>query len=77
LIYVEEQDIKGFRNAYELPVVKNPCPVDGYTKREYIKQLIKSLQEESPGLRERLFHAIVRSGVNGWGLQDNEQDKII
>lgn len=66
LIYVDEADIKGFRNAYMLPVVKNPCPVDGYTKREYIKQLIKSLGSESPGLRERLFHAIQSSDVNGW-----------
>lgn len=66
LIYVEEQDIKGFRNANHLPVVKNLCPVDGYTKREYAKQLIKTLSSESPGLRERLFHAIQTSGVQGW-----------
>jgi tRNA 2-thiocytidine biosynthesis protein TtcA len=68
LIYVEEQDIKGFRNAYQLPVVKNPCPVDGYTKREYIKQLIKTLGKESPGLRERLFHAVQTSGIPGWQI---------
>ena len=66
LIYVEEQDIKSFRNAFQLPVVKNPCPVDGYTKREYVKQLIKSLGSESPGLRERLFHAIQTSSIQGW-----------
>jgi tRNA(Ile)-lysidine synthase TilS/MesJ len=66
LIYVEEADIKGFRNAYNLPVVKNPCPVDGYTKREYAKQLIKTLSSESPGLRERLFHAIQSSEIHGW-----------
>lgn len=66
LIYVEEPDIKKFRNAYQLPVVKNPCPMDGYTKREYIKQLIKTLQSESPGLRERLFHAIQCSEISGW-----------
>lgn len=66
LIYVEEADIKGFRNAYQLPVVKNPCPVDGYTKREYAKQLIKTLGNESPGLRERLFHAIQTGSIKGW-----------
>lgn len=66
MIYVQEPDIKGFRNAYELPVIKNLCPVDGYTKREYIKQLIKTLESESPGLRERLFHAIQCSEINGW-----------
>ncbi|MBH1940958.1 tRNA 2-thiocytidine biosynthesis protein TtcA [Mobilitalea sibirica] len=66
LIYVDEKDIKGFRNAYQLPVVNNPCPVDGYTKREYVKQLIKNLGSESPGLRERLFHAIQTGQINGW-----------
>jgi tRNA(Ile)-lysidine synthase TilS/MesJ len=70
LIYVEERDIKGFRNAFQLPVVKNPCPVDGYTKREYIKQLIKSMGSESPGLRERIFHAIQSSDVNGWRMPE-------
>lgn len=68
LIYVEEADIKGFRNAYELPVVTNPCPVDGYTKREYVKQLIKTLGKESPGLRQRLFHAILTGNIDGWKL---------
>jgi tRNA 2-thiocytidine biosynthesis protein TtcA len=66
LIYVEEADIKGFRNANQLPVVKNPCPVDGYTKREYVKQLIKTLGTDSPGLRERLFHAVQTSQIPGW-----------
>ncbi len=70
LIYVEEQDIKGFRNANQLPVVKNPCPVDGYTKREYVKQLIKSLGNESPGLRERLFHAVQSSDIQGWKIPE-------
>jgi tRNA(Ile)-lysidine synthase TilS/MesJ len=76
LIYVEEADIKDFRNSYQLPVVKNPCPVDGYTKREYIKQLIKNLCSESPGLKERLFHSIQCSEIPGWKKPtDDEQCK--
>jgi tRNA 2-thiocytidine biosynthesis protein TtcA len=70
LIYVKEQDIKGFSKAYKLPIVKNPCPVDGYTKREYVKQLIKTLSLESPGLKERLFHSIKISDIRGWKLDD-------
>ena len=66
LIYVDEQDIINFKNAYQLPVVKNPCPVDGYTKREYTKQLIKTLDKENPGLRERLFTAIHEGNIPGW-----------
>lgn len=66
LIYVDEQDIINFKNANQLPVVKNPCPVDGYTKREYAKQLIKTLNNDNPGLRERLFTAIREGDIKGW-----------
>jgi len=74
LIYVKEADIKGFRNAYNLPVVKNPCPVDGYTKRQYVKELIKNLQSENHGLKERLFHAIQISNIPGWNKSDSLSD---
>lgn len=70
LIYVKEADIKGFRNAYNLPVVKNPCPVNGYTKRQYVKYLIKTIQAENPGLKKRLFHAIKTSNIQGWNMSD-------
>lgn len=66
LIYVNEQDIISFKEVYQLPVVKNPCPVDGYTKREYTKQLIKTLDKDSPGLRDRLFTAIREGNIPGW-----------
>ncbi len=72
LIYVKEADIKGFRNTYKLPVIKNLCPVDGYTKRQFTKELIKSLLPESPGLKERLFHAVQTGNIPGWN-KANEQ----
>ena len=31
LMLVSEADVKGFRNKYQLPVCKNPCPMDGNT----------------------------------------------
>ena len=48
MIFVTEADVIGFRNKYQLPVCKNPCPMDGYTKRQYIKELIHRLQEDNP-----------------------------
>jgi len=66
LIYVEEEDVIDFKNSHNLPVVKNPCPVDGYTKREDTKQLISKLQAENKGLRERLFNAIKEGNIPGW-----------
>ncbi|MBR4341689.1 MAG: tRNA 2-thiocytidine(32) synthetase TtcA [Lachnospiraceae bacterium] len=58
LLFVDECDVVGFKNLYSLPVVKNPCPADGFTKREYIKNLIKDLEKNTPGVRDRLFHAV-------------------
>ena len=66
LMYVDEIDIKGFNKTYGLPVQKNPCPADGYTKREYAKELVKKLNLEHPGAREHMFHAIVNGNIPGW-----------
>lgn len=66
MIFVSEADVTGFKNKYELPVCKNPCPVDGYTKREYVKQLIKKLVNENPGVKERMFRAITEGNIDGW-----------
>lgn len=66
MIYVSESDVIGFKNKYQLPVVKNPCPVDGYTKREYAKNLVKQLNDEHPGTKDRMFTAILKGNLQGW-----------
>lgn len=58
LLYVEEADIIGFLHKMNLPVVKNTCPADGYTKREYAKELLKTMNRDHPGTKERMFTAI-------------------
>lgn len=66
MMYVSETDVIGFKNRYNLPVCKNPCPVDGYTKREYVKTLTKGLEQENPGVKARMFHAITTGNIPGW-----------
>ena len=66
LMYASEYDIKGFQNKMNLPVAKNPCPVDGHTKRQYVKDLINNLNREHPGIRERFFTAILDGNIQGW-----------
>lgn len=58
LIYMKEADVIGFVRKYEVPVVKSPCPANGHTKREYVKQLLKQLNTENPGVKQRMFTAI-------------------
>lgn len=59
MLYVPEADIVGFKNLYNLPVVKNPCPADGETKREYVKNLVSKLEYENKGFKDRVFHAVM------------------
>ena len=66
LIYVNEADVIGFRNKYNLPVVKNLCPADGETRREYAKNLIKSINKELPGVRQHIFTAVLNGMFDGW-----------
>ena len=61
MIFVTEADVIGFRNKYQLPVCKNPCPMDGYTKRQYIKELIHRLQEDNPHIKDCMFRAILEA----------------
>lgn len=66
LLYMNEADVIGFVNKYDVPVVKSPCPADGYTKREYVKKLLKQLNCENPGVKERMFTAIQSGNLKGW-----------
>ena len=66
LIYVSESEVIGFRNKYHLPVAKSPCPTDGYTKRQYVKDLLRKLNQENPGVKDRMFSAIVNGHLEDW-----------
>lgn len=70
LLYMNEADVIGFVHKYDVPVVKSPCPADGHTKREYIKNLVREINLESPGVKERMFTAIQSGGLDGWSLQN-------
>ena len=66
LMYVEEPDIIGFARENELPVMKNPCPADGNTRREEMKKLLADLNKTYHGVSERMFGAIIRGDLKGW-----------
>ena len=55
-IYVTEKEIKAYSKY--VPVVKNPCPADKHTQREYVKTLIKNIQKDIPFAKERILTAI-------------------
>ena len=66
---IERSIIKRFRKEiwakfvkavkdYNYPIIKNPCPADGHTKRQDVKMLIKNLNGTFPNLKDKLFSAL-------------------
>ncbi len=57
-IYVPEEILSSCAKNNELPIVNAPCPIDGKTSRQDIKDLIKELSQKFPDLHEKLLHAL-------------------
>ena len=66
MLYIHEKTVDNFAQKMELPVLENRCPVDKYTKREEIKQLVYDLSATYPDLRERIFGAMQRFPLPEW-----------
>ena len=67
LCFAPEQDIRRAAKAEIPEIVKSRCPVDGHTTREDMKQFIYRQEKEKPGFKARVFGAMRRANVDGWG----------
>ena len=73
LLYCSEWMLRTAAEVEELPVVFNPCPADGYTKRQEVKELIRALSKDYPDLREKVFSAMQRLPLPAWEPQDHRR----
>ena len=71
LMYVDEADIIGFQHKYSLPVCKTPCPADGATRRQEVKELVARLSKDYPKLKDYVFGAMQRLPLPAWGPVEN------
>ena len=67
MLYCGERLIRNAAERNHLPVVFNPCPADGYTKRQEVKELIHTLDQQYPGLKSRVFGAMQGLPLPAWG----------
>ncbi|MBB6447804.1 tRNA lysidine(34) synthetase [Bacillus benzoevorans] len=56
MLAIEEKTIINFVQAKQIPVIHNPCPADKHTKREEMKDLVKTLSTKYPDLRQKFMH---------------------
>ena len=71
MVYVQEKHVIHMVRTLNLPVVKNPCPADGNSKREEIKELIDSLCKTYPHLKDYMLSALQNTAQ--YGLWDQKQ----
>ena len=73
LLYVKEQQVRNVAAKLDLPIVHNPCPANGETRRQEVKDLIESLSERYPDLKQKLFGAMQRYPLYGWDTKNSEK----
>ncbi|MFQ9053839.1 MAG: ATP-binding protein [Oscillospiraceae bacterium] len=61
LLYCREEDIRRtVARRLELPVVENPCPANGRSRRQEVKELIAGLEGRYPDIKQKLFGSLQR-----------------
>ena len=75
MLYAGEGTIANLAQKLELPVVENTCPMDKESKRHEIKTLIQFLSRDYPDLKSKVFGAIQRLPLDGWGVEKGRETK--
>ena len=73
LLYCREEEIRRVTRRLELPVVENPCPANGRSRRQEVKELIAGLEGRYPDLKQKLFGSLQRYPLYGWNLHEEER----
>lgn len=58
LCYLPEYHVRHMVEELNLPVVKSPCPANGETKRQEMKELMQALRMRYPDAPDRFLHAL-------------------
>ncbi len=66
LVFAPEHEIAAAVRKAGFPVIKNPCPADGATRREWTKNWLRQMEYENRGITDRIFGAMKRAHVCGW-----------
>ena len=77
LIYCPEKSVRYYTNHADLPITKSPCPADRDSERQRVKDLLYTLEKDYDGLKHRIFGAMQRADIDGFGLGDKVPYKDI
>lgn len=58
MVYLPEKHVLHMKKVLHLPVLVNPCPANGHTKRQEMKELLASLSQTYPSIKDRMLAAL-------------------
>lgn len=68
LCLASEAQVRMAAKHENLEIVQSKCPMDKHTKRQEIKDWLRSMEKQDKGFTIRLFGAMHRFDLNGWGF---------
>ena len=73
LVYMPDKQIIPLQRKLALPVLHNPCPANGHTKRQEMKELLATLAKRYPRAQESMLSALQNEGqYHLWSKQPAE-----
>lgn len=72
MVFAPEQEVRRCVTRQQIPIVKSKCPIDGYTSRQKTKEFLREKERADHGFTFRLFGALRRSGIDGWGYKERK-----
>lgn len=70
LIYAPESEIRNAAAREKLPIVKSLCPAENDSHRRKMKEYLAKMEQEERGFKNRIFGAMIRGDVSGWGKRE-------
>ncbi|MGL4796835.1 MAG: tRNA 2-thiocytidine biosynthesis TtcA family protein [Paraclostridium sp.] len=58
MIYIDEYMTIKAAKDFNYPVIQNPCPANGHTNRQQIKELVANLSKTMPNVKRNLFKSL-------------------
>ncbi len=72
LVFAPEKEIRKAASKNNLQIVKSKCPADGHTSRQRTKEFLAERERSDKGFTDRIFGAMRRSGIDGWGFKSEK-----
>lgn len=66
LIFAYEKDVAAAARKAALPIVKSRCPMDKFSNRQNMKDLLDALEKDYPAVRKKIVGALERSHIDNW-----------